>query len=159
MYAQIAGETMDYQEYLRNIGLEESVAKLHHAITEKFALNGLEFDAWYTNREHVYQNIEKLAQSTASTLRENSGFNWVKSLPEPLERVLKARNIALKNWEDGPDGTLAGIAILLAAWVANQAAQKSRDNPTDAAKKLFEEWLQPLIIAAMQVGVSMGERP
>lgn len=71
--------------------------------------------------------------------------------------LLQAKGTAPKNWEDGPDGALAALAIITTAWVAHQAAQKSRDDPNNLARKVFEEVLRPILLAAMEEGITMAE--
>lgn len=149
---------MSYEEHLRNIELPESITKVHQAITKQHPINGYEFDAWYTNRSCVLQSLAELGQSIAKKLREDLGFSWCKEgMPEHIWKLLEAKNVAPKDWENAPDGALAGITIVLAGWLANQAAGKTRDNPQDGARGLFEESIRPLIIASMDVGIRMAE--
>lgn len=114
------------------------------------------FDAWYTNRPYVLQRLAELGQSTAKKLREDLLIPWHKDI-NYLRELLQVEGTAPKHWEDGPDGCLAGIAIVLAGWVANQAASKTRDNPQDRAKMLFEDHIRPLINASMDLGIKMAE--
>lgn len=148
---------MSYEEHLGKIELPESITKVHQAITEKHPINGYEFDAWYTNRSGVFQNLAELGLSTARKLREDLGIQWRKDMPEYLWKLLEAKDVAPKHWENAPEGTLAGIAIVLAGWLANQAAGKARDDPQDAARELFEKCVRPLIIASMDVGIRTAE--
>lgn len=145
------------EEYLNAIGLPEAVKKIHEILTEKHPVNGSEFDAWYTNREHVLRNLEGLGRLTAKRIREDLGLIWAKQIPEPLRRLLTSKNVAPNFWEDSPEGTLTGVCIIVAAWIANQAAQKSRDNPADSARDLFENSIRPLIAASMDVGIKLGQ--
>ena len=142
---------------LKEVGLREIVQNIHEAITEKFPAAGIPFDTWYTKREEFWKNMDWLSRSTAQKLRQMFGISWQKDLPEPLFKVLDAKGTAPKNWEDGPDGALTALAIIVSAWVANQAAQKSRGNPNNFARQFFEECLRPLIIAAMEDGIKMAE--
>jgi len=150
-------EMMSHEECLRKIELPESIEKLHQAITEKFPINDKKFDAWYTNRPYVFQILTKLGQSIAGKLREDLRIEWRKGMPEHLWKLLEAKNTAPKNWEGSPDGALAGIAIILAGWVANQSTAKTRDNPQDPARELFEKNIRPFIIASMDLGIKMAE--
>jgi len=147
----------DTHGILRQIALRESVQKIHSAITEQFPTDGMTFDAWYTRRDEVWKNMDRLSQLTADKLRRVLGIQWRKDLPGSLLEVLKTKGTAPENWEDGPDGTLAGLAIITCAWIAHQSAQKTRDNPDDIARKIFEERLKPLIMAAMEDGIKMAE--
>jgi len=149
---------VDASSFLRIIRIEEHVGKLHEAITKKFAINNMEFDAWYTNRDYVLRQLAENGRAMAMRLRSTLGFTWQKGISEELRAALHKAGTQPTDWEDGPDGTLSGVAILVAGWVANQAAAKTRDNPQDAAKELFEKHVRSLILASMDVGVKMAER-
>jgi hypothetical protein len=145
------------QTLLKEISLRETIQNIHCAITEKFPTDEIPFDAWYTNRDKFWENMDRLSRSTAQRLREVLQIPWQKDVPEPILSLLEAQGTTPKNWEDGPDGALAALAIVATAWVAHQAAQKSRDNPNNFARKFFEEVLRPILLAAMEEGIRMGE--
>jgi hypothetical protein len=141
---------------LETIGVRESVREIHRIITEKHPAGATLFDAWYTNREEFWKNIDRLSRSTAQKLREALRFEWRKDLDQQLVKILEKKGTAPKNWEDGPDGALVGLAIIVSAWVAHQAGEKTANNPENAAKALFEEYFRPLVIAAMEEGLRMA---
>lgn len=147
---------MSHEEELKRLRLPESVQQLHEAITQKHPINGAEFDAWYANRSLVFERLEALSRSIAKNLREDLGFSWQKHVSGHLWALLEAKHVAPRNWEDAPDGALAGMAMLLAAWVANQATAKTRDDPQDAAKELFQNHVRPLILASMDLGIELA---
>ncbi|MHA2063526.1 MAG: hypothetical protein ACXABY_04000 [Candidatus Thorarchaeota archaeon] len=144
-------------EYLREKELPKTIDRVHQAVTQKFPINSDEFDAWYTNRPQVFQSLVELGQSTARRLRQDFEFSWRKDMSEDLFRLLESEDSAPEYWEDSPDGALTGVLIVLGGWVANQAAQKSRENPQDDARVLFDEYIRPLLIGSMDLGVQMAE--
>jgi len=149
---------MDALSYLRNIHLDKYIQDTHQAITQKFPVDNTEFDAWYTNRDHVSQGLLQMGREIAQEVREDCRFVWKKSLPQEFVEPLRREGTLPEHWEDAPDGTLFGIAILAAGWVANQAAAKSRDNPKDIARQLSDRCLRPLILASMDLGIETAER-
>lgn len=142
---------------LKEISLRDTIQNIHRAITEKFPTDEIPFDAWYTNRDKFWENIDRLSRSTAQRLREVLQIRWQKDVPEPILSLLEAKGTTPKNWEDGPDGALAALAIIAPAWVAHQAAQKSRDDPNNVARKVFDGLLRPMLLAAMEEGIRMAE--
>lgn len=152
---------MDASEFLRKTGLESGIQQMHQAITEKFPIENIPFDAWYTNRCHVMSRLSEVGHSVAREIRkeflEKQGLKWSKDIPDPLRSALERAGTLPAEWEDAPDGMLAGVAILAAGWVANQAAAKTRDNPENRAKELFEKHIRPLILTSMDLGIKMAE--
>lgn len=146
---------MDRLNYLRTVNVERHIQNMHEAITKKFPIENTEFDAWYTNKAYVLGKLSNIGRAIARKIREDCGLTWAKDIPAEPRTALQEKGVAPENWEDGPDGTLAGVAILVAGWVANQAAAKSRDNPNDCARQVFERCIRPLIIASMDLGVKM----
>lgn len=149
---------MDASNYLRKTHLEEHIRYTHQAITEQFPINNKAFDAWYTNRQYVSQRLLEIGREIAREIREGCGVQWRKDIPEELVAALEKVGASPKQWEDGPDGALAGVAVLAAGWIANQAAAKSRDNPSDHARNVFERCIRPLIVASMDLGIEIAER-
>ena len=90
-------------------------------------------------------------------MRERLRLEWPKELPDTLYNLFESKGTAPKEWEDGPDGALVGLVIIVSAWIANQAAEKTRDEPNNDARRLFEEYLRPVIMAAMEQGVKMAD--
>lgn len=148
---------MSPEELLQKAGAPQAIERIHQVITEKFPIDSFRFDAWYTNRPFVFSRLGKIGQAMAKTIREEVGIPWRKDVAEPLRSLLEDKNAAPRSWEDGPDGALAGLAIILVGWIANQAAQKSRDNRNDKAIELFEKCLRPLLLASMDLGVKTAE--
>ena len=151
---------MDALNYVRSRHIEGPIKDTHQAITEKFPIPiDVLFDAWYTNREHVLRKLAEMGREIARVIREDCNIKWQKDIAEEkISEALEKKDTLPENWEDGPDGTLSGVAILVTGWVANQAAAKSRDNPQDYARLLFEKCIRPLIIATMDFGIEMAER-
>lgn len=135
----------------------EYIKKLHLSITRKSPIDDKEFDAWYTNRQHVFQTLLELGQSIAKKLREDLKLLWSKGVPENILKLLQAENVAPVNWEDSPEGVLTGIVIILAGWLANQTTGKTLDCPKDVAREIFQKHIRPLIIASMDLGTKMAE--
>jgi hypothetical protein len=152
---------MDASEFLRKTKLESSIQQMHQAITEKFPIENIPFDAWYTNRCYVMSRLSEVGHSVAGEIRkeflEKQVTKWSEDIPEPLRSVLERAGTLPAEWEDTPDGMLAGVAIVAAGWVANQAAAKTRDNPENRTRELFEEHVRPLILASMNLGIKMAE--
>jgi hypothetical protein len=144
---------------MNQIELTKTVREIHTALTKKFPSDGETFDAWYTNRGDFWKTMDQLSRLTAQKLREIYGIKWNKTVSEPIFSALEAKGTAPKEWEDGPDGSLAALAIIISAWVAHQAAEKSRNNPNDAARRFFDGLLKPLVIAAMDEGTRMADNP
>jgi hypothetical protein len=116
------------------------------------------FDAWYTNRYYVLQKLEEFGRNIAEKVRNEFSYSWSKGMSDQLSELLQMEGTFPKNWEDGPDGCLAGMAIILAGWGANQTTAKTRDNPQDCSKILFEKHIRTLINASMDFGIKMAER-
>ena len=101
--------------------------------------------------------LNRLIKPHPFRLREVLQIQWQKDVSEPTLSLLEAKGTTPNNWEDGPYGALDALAIIVTAWVAHQAAQKSRDNPDNFARKVFEELLRPMVLAAMEEGIRMAE--
>lgn len=138
-------------EVISQVGLDAKVKRVHNIITEKHVLDDVTFDAWYTDTDFVLRSLLSLGKEVAKELRQDR-MHWTKPLPEPLAKVLKERGNSVADWEDSPDGALAGMAILLSGWIANQSAAKTRDNPDDVALWWFDNYVRPTIISAMEHG-------
>ena len=54
-------------------------------------------------------------------------------------------------WDSNP------LIIIVSAWKANQAQKKRGVSPTMTPDRLFEEYLRPVIVAAMEQGVKMAD--
>ena len=147
---------MDGLGYLSKIDFEDCVRRTHQAITRKFPTGNVEFDAWYTRKDYVSQKLLEIGREIAQRVREDRKLQWEKVIPEQTKEALAKVGTSAEHWEDGPDGTLAGVAILAAGWVANQAAAKSRDNPNDYAWQVFETCVRPLIIDSMEFGCKIA---
>ena len=107
---------MDASEFLRKTGLESCIQQMHQAITEKFPIENIPFDAWYTNRCHVMSRLSEIGHSIAREIRkgflEKQGLKWSKDISGPLRSALERAGTLPAEWEDAPDGMLAGIAII-----------------------------------------------
>lgn len=141
---------------VKQIGLEEKIGKVHLTLTEKKSLEGVQFDAWYTDPDFVLRELLKLGKEVAKGLRTGR-YQWSKTIPNALSEVLEKKGNPFREWEDGPDGALAGLAILLSGWIANQSAAKTRDNPNDMALWWFENYVRPAIINAMEYGKNAAQ--
>jgi len=142
-------------EFLEKVGFSKGIDAVHSAITEKQVMDGIEFDAWYTARGHMLQSICKLGQLLTKEIRQNYSVRWSKGyLPDEMWEVFEKYQVAPHNWEDSPDGALVGLTILLAGWVANQSANKTRHNHDDKAFYIFENLIRPMVNIAMDMGAA-----
>ena len=139
-------------DLVQKIDLECKIRELHEVITKNFPIGQTEFDAWYTNRQYALERLVEIGQRIAVGLREEMGFDWNKGLSNELVRDLQEKGIPHKHWEDGPDGAIVGIAILVAGWIANQTARKSKHDPNDLAGHYFQKHIRPLIQASIELG-------
>lgn len=148
----------DRDEWIHGLKLEERIMELHKVITEQHTSDGISFDAWYTDNDFVLRELLHLGRKVARELRIQHRLRWDKTLPnELLEKFQKAGKDPIE-WEDGPDGALAGLTILLAGWVANQSAAKTRDNHEDIALEIFDNHTCPAIEYAKQYGKALAKK-
>ena len=144
-------------ELIRGLELEERIKEVHEVIAEQHMLDSISFDAWYTDEDFVLRYLLRLGHEVARDLR-NGRFRWDKILPNELSEKFKKAGKSSVEWEDGPDGTLAGLAILLSGWVANQSAAKTRDDPEDNALQIFDNYTCPAIAYANQYGKALAKK-
>jgi hypothetical protein len=138
-------------ELMRELELEERIREVHKVITEKHTSDSISYDGWYTDQDFVLRKLLSLGHEIARKLR-NGRFSWGKSLPNELSEKFKKAGKGSIEWEDAPDGALAGLAILLSGWVANQSAAKTRDCPEDIALQIFDNYTCPAIAYAKEFG-------
>jgi hypothetical protein len=121
-------------------------------------------DAWYRDNIDVLQKIGEMGGDIAKRIRENKNITWEKTFSLRKEDgteekfYFKKKDGSKIEWEDAPDGKLIGITILLACWIANQATAKTRDNPNNNAKVIFDNYLHRLIEESINLGIKMAER-
>ena len=149
---------LDLGQYLRDIGLLDYIDQVHTSITEKHPMEEIEFDAWYTNRDVVFHKMCELSHLLAKRIRQDYSLNWKKQVPNEILQVLENNKVAPNNWEDSPDGTLTGMTILCAGWIASQCAAKTRDNPKSPALSIFQNIIHPLINTSMVVGTEVKNK-
>ncbi|MBI4305915.1 MAG: hypothetical protein HY678_06305 [Chloroflexi bacterium] len=141
---------------LDKIDLEPRLKATHSAITEQRLLDGAKCDAWYTERQRVVDFLLASGREIATTIRTELGITWNKPVPVDAAAALDRAGTYPRNWEDGPDGALAGAAILLAGWVANQSGSKATGDSPQAGQ-LFTDHIRPLIKEAMNLGFRWGQ--
>ena len=87
---------IDPSSFFTEIHLEEHIRDTHQAITAKFPINNTEFDAWYTNRQHVRKDSLKLGMrlhgKSERTADFSGGKTFLKSLGQPSERLQLCQN-------------------------------------------------------------------
>ncbi len=144
-------------ELIRGLKLEERIKEVHKVITEQHMLDSISFDVWYTDEDFVLRKLIRLGHEVAREL-QNGRFSWDKILPNELSEKFKKAGKGSIEWEDAPDGALAGLAILRSGWVANQSAAKTRDNPEDNALQIFDNYTCPAIAYAKQYGKALAKK-
>jgi hypothetical protein len=144
-------------ELMRELKLEERIKEVHKVITEKHTSDSISFDAWYTDEDFVLRKLLRLGHEVARELR-NGRFRWDKTLPTELSEKFKKAGKGSIEWEDAPDGALAGLAILLSGWAANQSAAKTRHDPKDDALQIFDNYTCPAIAYAKQYGKALAKK-
>jgi hypothetical protein len=145
-------------ELMRGLQLEERIKEVHKAITENHTSDSISFDAWYTDTDFVLRKLLRLGREVARELRISHSIKWSKPLPNELSEKFKKAGKDSIEWEDGPDGALAGLAILLSGWVANQSAAKTRHCPNDSALLIFDNFTCPAIQYAKQYGKALANK-
>jgi phage terminase large subunit-like protein len=74
LYNAIKEVTMDLRKFtdlLQRINLHDSVQEWHKAITEKFPIDGIPYDAWYTNRPHVINRFLEVGHAVTREIRDS----------------------------------------------------------------------------------------
>jgi hypothetical protein len=145
---------MTTQKYSDTLGLSDKIDALHTAITKKFPVDGMEFDAWYTKQEYVFDELLRLGRDVAKRIREEGGFNWSKGMDPKLKDALSNIGVQVDNWEDGPDGALTGIAIVLVSWLSNQTTAKTLYDSKDQASPTFKN----VVMKHIKEGIKLGEK-
>lgn len=142
------------KDYLRQYSFKQTLDEVHRIITEKCLLEGQCFDAWYTNNEKVLLKLKDMGKCLASRIREDLNVCWCKRMDttSDLWKVLDKHGRAPKDWEDSPDGTLAGLAVILAGWVANQLSAKARDKPSGKDIEILLDNFKLLVNASIELG-------
>jgi len=85
---------IDPSSSFTEIHLEEHIRDTHQAITAKFPINNTEFDAWYTNRQHVSKRLLEIGREIARKIREDCGLQWRKDISEELRAALRKATFA-----------------------------------------------------------------
>jgi hypothetical protein len=145
---------MDISELSQLVDIKKEIEKLHLIVTEKFHPPSNGFDAWYTNKPYVLLGIVGGGSRIAQKLRMILKYLWAKEIPKEVKVILKKPENEPVVWEESPDGVFAGIAILLAGWVANQYAAKLRDNPNSDCERILKDF-RLLINKSMELGIDM----
>jgi len=101
---------MEPHEFLKELHFEDILKQVHLKITRKCPLEDQRFDAWYTNNDAVMLKLRDIGQNLALEIRTKCNIVWSKgSFPCDLYKVLDKHGRAPKDWEDSPDGALAGL--------------------------------------------------
>jgi hypothetical protein len=147
---------MEVKNYLIKAKLPAHIIKVHEAITTKQPIDENEFDQWYTNKPKFFLDLENIAKLLAKQIRRDFIKKYTKDLPEHISKLLTNIGTEPRNWEDSPDGTLTGLSILLAGWVASQLTAKAKNNPNQDEKYLLK-YFQLLINGAIEIGIEIGK--
>lgn len=89
------------------LGLGVKIDKVHCIVTEKRGLDGIEFDAWYTDTDYVLRCLLDLGKAVARDLRQGR-LQWNKQIPDALSESLKKREslsligrmVLMRHWQE-----------------------------------------------------------